>query len=65
MFLLPVNSDSHHVHQGGRHVAIEEEGEDPAEGGAKGPLLVHISDNYNFSYCISNNIYSCNTIMCI
>ena len=50
MFLLPVNSDSHHVHQGGRHVAIEEEGEDPAEGGAKSPLLVHISDNNSFSY---------------
>ena len=42
--LLPVNSDGHHVHQGGGHVAIEEEGEDSAQGGAQGPLLVNISE---------------------
>ena len=38
----PVDGDGHHVHQGGRHVAVEEEGEDPAERGAQGPGLVNI-----------------------
>ena len=39
----PVDGDGHHVHQGGRHVAVEEEGEDPAQSRAQGPGLVNIS----------------------
>ena len=38
----PVDGDGHHVHQGGRHVAVEEEGEDPAQRGAQGPGLMYI-----------------------
>ena len=49
--LLPVNSDGHHVHQGGGHVAIEEEGEDSAQGGAQGPLLMNISETDIYFLC--------------
>ena len=39
---LPVYGDGHHVHQGGRHIAVEEEREDPTERGSQGPRLVNI-----------------------
>ena len=39
---LPVDGDGDHVHEGAGHVAVEEEGEHPAERGAQGPGLVDI-----------------------
>ena len=38
----PVDCDGHHVHEGGRHIAIEEEREDSAERRSQGPGLVNI-----------------------
>ena len=39
---LPVYGDGHHVHQRGRHIAVEEEREDPTERGPQGPRLVNV-----------------------
>ena len=50
---LPVDGDGHHVHEGGRHVAVEKEGEEPAQRGPEDPLLVDISGGggYVFVRC--------------
>ena len=41
---ISVDRDGHHVHEGAGHVTVEEEGEDPAECGAKGPGLMDVSE---------------------
>ena len=39
---VSVDGDGHHVHQGGRNVAVKEEWEDATESRAQGPGLVNI-----------------------
>ena len=47
--ILPIDSDSHHVHKTRGNVSIEEERKDSAELRAQGPLFVHISGTWGIN----------------
>ena len=43
---ISVHCDGNHVHQGGGHVPVEEEGEDATERGAQRPAVQYCSEKW-------------------